>query len=480
MKKILIVLFAVPVLFTGCLLIIPNGDKEDEIVTSTFTISATTLTEDIWTDGNIAALDNEQWFNFTATDKIQYIYASNGTLSDFYVQLYNNDISTIGNKTEISGSTKCVDGTSFTVGKRYYIKVTPVSSRRGTYKIAFSKSATTPTKIKLPSGAIQLTEKTFAEGNITEKGGEQWFKFTAAADTQYIYADFISLKELNVQLYISDSDDIYGTQLGSQTKLNSSTKYTKQTLTFNEKYYIKVTPYSSSGSGTYKIAFSSFFISPALTITTLNANTWTDGSIAVPDNEYWFKFTKTDATQYIIINFDTLKNMNIQLYNIDGTTVGSNATLTTSDNNKKYTSLINNDYYIKVTPYQNYAGTYRITFSTYFILPNVNIKQLNAIDTWTDGNITEPNSEQWFQFSVTTTDIHYIIINFGSLENLFIQLSDSDGNTITSGNLHGRNNIIANTLYAGEVYYIKVVPYPKDSTGSFKITFNTSAIPPPL
>jgi hypothetical protein len=106
--------------------------------------------------------------------------------------------------------------------------------------------------------AVVLTADTWADGNIPLSDGEQWFRFTANAGTQYLYASFGTLTRLYVQVY-----DGGGATVGSQTNLSGSTTYTTRTLTAGQEYYIRVTPYSSSYSGTYRILFGNLTINIA-------------------------------------------------------------------------------------------------------------------------------------------------------------------------------------------------------------------------
>jgi uncharacterized repeat protein (TIGR02543 family) len=108
---------------------------------------------------------------------------------------------------------------------------------------------------------VILTANIWKDGTIPSSGErEQWFRFTATDSTQYLHIDFGTLTDLYVQLYNSDY-----TTVGSQTRLRSSSgnPYTSQTtLTSGQVYYVRVTPYSSSVSGTYQIAFNTSATAP--------------------------------------------------------------------------------------------------------------------------------------------------------------------------------------------------------------------------
>jgi len=190
-----------------------------------------------------------------------------------------------------------------TTGNEYYIKVTPyINTNSGTYMIGYTNSSTAPIKMILPTtGVTTLTLDFWADGNIATAGGVQWFKFTATTATQYIHFSPDVLARVYVQII-----DNTGTIVGSKTSLFSSTKYTSQTVTSGNVYYIKVAPYSSSDSGAYLIGYTNSATAPAKIIppttgvTTLTYDVWADGNITAESGVQWFKFTATAATQYIL------------------------------------------------------------------------------------------------------------------------------------------------------------------------------------
>ncbi|WP_461245977.1 hypothetical protein, partial [Treponema sp. R6D11] len=252
--------------------------------------NATQLTENIWADGNISEINGEWWFKFTATANTQYyIHANFGTTNSLNVQLYDSNTNTVIDQTRLYSSTKYVSGT-LTANKLYYIKVLPYYYNTGTYQITFNTSNTAPT-ITLPSNAanaIQLTANKWTNGNFIASDSEQWFKFTATADTHYIHTSFDSslFSGLRLQLFTSN-----GNTIGSNTTIGyySANKYTSWTsLTAGQEYYIMMSPTSSGGP--YKIALNTSTSLPPVELpldaTTLTANILADGDFTTsPDNE---------------------------------------------------------------------------------------------------------------------------------------------------------------------------------------------------
>jgi len=170
--------------------------------------------------------------------------------------MYNSSGTTLLNQTNITKTWSSVLS-GLTTGQDYYIRLTPNSnSDSGTYKIAYTSSILPPN-----ISVISITAAdTWADGNITTAGGEQWFKFTATAATQYIhFSTSGTLKDVYVQV----TDD--NTTVSTETELYSLRLNTsKGPLTVGNTYYIRVRPYSSTGSGTFKIGFSITATAPTL------------------------------------------------------------------------------------------------------------------------------------------------------------------------------------------------------------------------
>jgi hypothetical protein len=218
----------------------------------------TPLTANTWADGNLPTLDDVQWFKFTATASTQYIHANLTSTGYLYVQVYNLNGVAVGYEwsldSDFNFNNPRSQSVTVTLGQEYYIYI-----RRNyywdngcTYQITFNNSSTPP----LPSNsatATTLTANTWTDGNIPTSNGEQWFKFTATASTQYIHASFGTLDRLYVQVYNSSGDTVGSQTLFSEESYyDSGNKYTSRSVTVGQEYYVRVRPYNI---GTYSIAF---------------------------------------------------------------------------------------------------------------------------------------------------------------------------------------------------------------------------------
>jgi hypothetical protein len=329
----------------------------------------------------------------------------------------------------------------------------------------------------VPSGlsmadAIPLAENVWADGNISTLNG-QWFKFTATAATQYIHFKPGTLTSVDIQLYNDDGV----TTVGTSSTLSA---YASRTITNNSVYYIKVTPSNDTESGTYKITFNkSSTILPTENITTLTADTWADGNISTADGEQWFKFTATEISHYIHVSFGTLTNLYVQVYGSNGTEVETWTYLYSSTTNTNRTTAVDQEYYIKVTPYSGYSGTYKIAFNTSTTPPAITLPTENLIpltaDTWADGSISTAGGEQWFKFTATANPNH-IHFSPGTLTSVKVNVYNSSGNIVGNQiNLTSSTKISSRATTASQEYYIKITP--DYGSGAYKIAFSASFIP---
>jgi hypothetical protein len=444
-------------------------------------ITPITLTENQWADGNLQTSDDYQWFVFTSAASTQYIHAAFGTLdsmSGIYVQVYDSGGAEAGSETDLSISTTNTSRT-LTAGQTYYIRVrvTPNHlSSGGTYWIGFTASTTAPNLIQLPSNTITLTENQWADGDLPTSSSQEWFKFTAAASTQYIHFSTTgTLKSVYVQVY-----DSGGAEAGSETGLFGTTTNTSRTLTEGQTYYIRVRTNYPSG-GTYLIAFNTSTTTPPVQLPTdtitLTANQWAEGNLPTSSSQEWFTFTATASIQYIHAAFGTLNGtlggIYVQVYDSDVAAVEREIRLGSATNISR-TLTVGQIYYIRVRPFSSsYSGTYRIGFTASFAPPSIQLTE----NQWAAGSITTSGGEQWFTFTATAST-HYIHFSTtGTLKDVYVQVYTSNNTVVGSEtNLYSSNTYFSLPLTSGQTYYIRVKPY--NGSGTYRITFNTSFISP--
>ena len=342
-----------------------------------------------------------------------------------------------------------------------------------------------------PSNPTSLTANQWASGNIPTSSGEQWFRFTATAATQYIHVTLGTLTYLYVQIYSSS-----GSTVGNNVSLQSNNLYASRSLTLGDIYYIKVSPYSSSYSGAYQIAFNTSITPPSTWTppsnpTSLTANQWRDDTMSGSTTETWYSFFATSGTQYYIWWNDAgggdgtkTKDIKVSGYSSGGTEIFTDIDSAWSSP-RSFTASSGGTVYLKVTPYFSSSGTYAIVYSTSSTRPSSSSggtwtppssSTLLTANQWASGNISSSSGEQWFRFTATAST-QYIHVTPGTLTNLYVQVYNSSGSTVGSNvSLNSSNRYTSQSLTSGQTYYIKVSPY--SGSGNYQIAFNTSSTAP--
>jgi len=237
------------------------------------------------------------------------------------------------------------------------------------FLLTISACSNHPTKPPFsPPNVTTLTLDTEAPGVINSVNGEQWFMFTATTNTQYIMVRYHTLTRLYLQLYDTKGNRVGERAFCSQIPPYAGT-YVERTLTPDKVYYIQITPYLYTG--TFTILFTNSLLSSEdmEKATILTENEWTDGESTIDENQL-FKFTPTSVSQYIHINFGTLTNLVVRVYDQDGIIHGGANSDRHLFGNSGTTANISQAftpgqiYYISVWPFHSTgSGTYRISFN---------------------------------------------------------------------------------------------------------------------
>jgi hypothetical protein len=442
--------------------------------------SATNLPLGQWVNGTISTTTTEQWYKFTAveSDTGNHIVIDDYVGIDYMrVQTYDSD-------------GKQVSSSSYETGKEYFVRVTPFyNGDRGTYKIMHSKiSSEAP--VTLPTtGVTTLNADAWADSSMTMASREQWYKFDATSNPQYIH---IALRTLDIAFVEVYDNDGYGVNTASFS--SGGSEPIQQTVTTNQTYYIKV---SNTGGfdninnlGTYRIKFNttalpSWPLEPEITPTPLTLKTWSSNRLSEEENQLWFKFTASAATHYIHADFtgaNSVNSMHVRIYNNNGgelenEIMGGSITLAVASSQV---------YYIRVTPQSNYWGEYdygnfRIMYSSSsappVTLPTTGYTQL-ADGIWSAQATLPGTGVQWYRFTATMAT-QYIHAYFNSLNSLNMQLYDKDGegvlNNVTMRSSDAVPYVARTGLTTNEVYYIQVTGV--GNSGTYKMAFTSTNTP---
>jgi hypothetical protein len=373
--------------------------------------------------------------------------------------------------TKITGAVSGGTITDLTSGTAYSVVVT--ANKTGLTSIDSEVKTATPEIIPdfVTGHLTTLTFNTWADGSL-ETGGEQWFKFTATAATQYIHFYPVAAPNtVRVELYNDAGTAVAG---GITNLTYNVTRNTSRTVTTGNVYYIKVMQWA--GTGAYKIGFTDSFVSPP-GASTLALEAWTDGSLA-QYGEQWFKFTATTTTQFLHYSGGTgSPTVSVQLYSTAGVTVGTAANLSNIAHYTSQTVTTGTEYYVRVWPMNAPdSGTYKLALATSFV-PFAAIPLTR--DSWADGSFATSNV-QWFKFTATAAT-QYILYSYGTTGGILqveVQLYDDTGTAVgTYQNMSSTYISMSRTVTPGNVYCIKARPL-SDSVGTYRILFSESFNPP--
>jgi hypothetical protein len=478
--------------------------NERNSVAVTVPANVTTLTPDVWANGNLTMAVREQWYKFTATTAEtlgQYIHTDFGTLTALKMRLYDNDGYPLGSETTLSGSTTKEQRT-LELDATYFIKVTPnVNDIGGTYKIKFNTSffAVWP-----PENPIRLTENEWANGNIAKPGGDQWFVFDATAIGQYIHASLETgkLDYILVQVYDSDrllvgEADLYSYLFWGAFLIENL--YTKLTVTAGETYYIRVSPNlneSASLTGPYKITFSKLSLPPGTVFppdnpVALVEDTWGSGNITTAGGDQWFSFTANAKIHPI--EFDTsygsVRDVFVEVFEESGNMVGTPVNFWGSTTIKNWRLSAGGKYYIRVYGYDpDDTGNFRIRFCS-FPPPDIDPSTISATgltaNVWRFDPITDPSPGEWYSFEATGGTTYYVFWEDADTGydwfDIEVAAYDSDGYLIFEED--GGIDWECYTSFEAEstgTIYIKVYPgdWNYEDDGYFGIAYSTSSTRP--
>ena len=248
-----VIIIAAVCLFTACD-ILEYPDDDTEWSPGNYTL----LALNNWSDGSLTLQKKTQWYKFTATTNNQYFHLKYGSIDGgLYIEPYNKKGETLANAAVLYNN----QNTSFVVnrGEPHFIKVTPASSSTtGTFKIGFTNTEVSPDTLAAIAVAPALAANVWHDGSFTSERRDEWFGFFATStSSQYIHFSYGTI-DGGVYIQLHDST---GLPLEPAKVLYNNQK-TQPTVTTGRLYYIKLTPTSSSTTGTYKIAFNTFQSAP--------------------------------------------------------------------------------------------------------------------------------------------------------------------------------------------------------------------------
>ncbi|PSF34929.1 hypothetical protein C7H19_18145 [Aphanothece hegewaldii CCALA 016] len=489
------------------------------------------------------SLDDEDWFKITLPNGVtsnDYVSISfDHSQGDIDLELYDSSGTKISSSTGVGNSESISLPTLIYLGNPpsadYYVRVfgygnatnpnysltvnAPISNTGDWLEAnntqATAKDLNTQFSQQLQAGEtfIQLgvdAEKPLSIHNNTDK---DWFKFTIASAGQL--GDYASISfdhtagDLDLYLYnsptattsIRKSEGIANTQTIDLKGLAAGT------------YYLQVAGYGGATNSAYSLAIQAPFVPKTgdwsesnNTIATAKdlgtiIDTYNKGNLSIHNTTDvdWFKFTlgaKGGLDDRIGINFNHGQgDLDIQLYQADGTTLLGSSSGVTGTEEISLNTLVAGNYYLKVF---GYSGATNPDYSLFIEAPeDINgdwaeqnntiatardLRNVEGFQTWDTLSIHNTTDVDWFKFTtIGTGDANDVVRiafdqSLGDLE-LYVlsaagnKLYDATGKERKSETINNVEEVSLKGLAAG-TYLIQVKGYNGAINPSYQLAIN--------
>jgi hypothetical protein len=359
-------------------------------------------------------------------------------------------------------------------------------------------------------GPIALTENVWKDGTITSASGKLEYTFSVKVGSTYRIwwtdkgqGDGTQTGNIKVSAW-------YGNSSGTEIFTEEDSAYTtaKNFLpTSDGTVFVRVELKDNDidNAGTFAIVYSTgysrqmYFPASAVPMT---INKWENGRIdSTTNSSAWYKFSVIAETDYYLWwnssnQGDNTKTMDIRItaWYSNGTSIityasGARAGWTTP---QTFTPESNDTVYIQVSAYWSSidnTGTYGIVYGDGSTRPPLHsgVTAVPLVEkVWTNGEIINGDTLDWYSFSVTNGETYYIWWN------------KTPGNTYSDGDGTKTGNVTVFAYYSNgtgiftdasvawgttrtftassdSTVYIRVLPnrYYSDVTGTYGIVYNT-------
>ena len=320
--------------------------------------------------------------------------------------------------------------------------------------------------IAWPPDATALTAGQWMNGNIYS--GEAWYSFYANAGTRYYVwwndsfeGNGSKTADVKVTAYDNYDDEVFSTDSGW---LNAKTI----NLSSSGTVYLKVTP--DWGGGSFAIVYS-----------TSNSRPGTSGSAApsAPTDVYISDYSSNSIT----VSWDPVSNANgYYVYRARS----SSGPYSNIGSQYSYYSFFtdagvspNTTYYYKVSAYNSNGEGPLSDYTGTTTDPAWSPGSYTTLTegAWASGNILSPGGEQWFCFVATSSE-QYIHFETGTLQYAYVQLYDTNQNTVGSTYYSSSSFSRQQPLTSGRTYYIQIYNNYSGYSGTYKIAFSSSSDSP--
>jgi hypothetical protein len=451
-----------------------------------------------WDDLTIHDAIDRDWFTFqtlapsTGAHYVEILFSH--SVGDLDLRLYDAQGNSLRSATGVNNHER-ISLQGLAAGT-YSVVVWGTGDARNRYKLAMA----TPTDA-LPPDRFEANDTDPAATDLRQVAGtqrwegltihnatdEDWFQFETqgpATDAHYVQILFShAVGDLDLQLY-----DAWDQLIRSGTSATDNERISLDGLPTG-RYYVKVEG-CDDARNSYELAIAAPSAELAADRFEPNDQTaadlrqvsgtqrWEGLTIHNATDGDWFQFETqrpaTDAHYVEILFSHSVGNLDLQLYDMQGKSIGSGTSVT--DNERiSLDGLATGRYYVKVGGYNGARNSYELAMVAPVseLLPDcfdpndtrqtaADLRQVGGTQRWEGLTIHNTTDEDWFQFQTQgpATDAHYVEILFShSVGNLDLQLYDAQGESIGSGTSVTDNERISLDGLATGRYYVKVGGY---------------------
>jgi hypothetical protein len=438
---------------TGTFGIVYNTGLLAERPNVAFNPSATPLTADTWTDGEITSSVREVWYSLTVTSGTPYYFwwnegdTGNGNRTktlDIRVSAFDSTGTVISDFNAIDAAWTTVTTFTPTTAQAgtVYIRVTPyysTTNNTGTYGIIYSATATTRPPVPIAvNNPTALTADVWTTGNIATTDSEVWYSFEVTSGTTYRVwwddngssssgSDLFKTLDVSVSAWYGSTGNVI---FYNQDYAWSSAQSFNPPSTETGTVYVKVYPKTAGAAGTFGIVYSNttstrpivpFGPGEPPNPIPLTVDTWADGEITAAGGEVWYSINVTSGTTYRVWwneggnygNGSKTLDVYVNAWYGDGTSIyftNDGGYAWTDSQAPSFTPNASNPntVYIRVRAYgRTNTGTFGIVYSAGTTKPAVPFTPpatptpLTA-DVWKDGELTTFGTDTWYSFNVAS------------------------------------------------------------------------------
>ncbi len=435
------------------------------------------------TAGNIEREADTDWFALDVISGKEYRFETQlGSLSESVLTLYGEDGQTpLESAPSGSGGGSSISWSANFTATVYLEVAAGTSSQTGTYTLSIASDDHSNSA----SGATPVSVPSTASGNLELVGDVDWFAFEAEADQAYTFGTtLLGLSDSVLRLYDTDGatllevDDDGGSGLASRITWTAPQDGT---------FYLEVSGYSSSQTGTYELWLDLFLPSvddhgnDYQTATAVSVPGTVAGGIEVGNDEDYFSFQATAGELYV---FETtllgLSDSTLTLYDQDGTTQ-----LAFNDDGGfglasriQWRATDSGTFYLRVAAFaSSQTGTYLLSLSRE---PLPVDDHGNTAETATSvglnqsvqGDLENYSDIDWFRFHASQGADYVFETELGTLFDSVLWLYDSDGATLLATDDNsgvGLGSQIEWTAPHSGDFYLAVLGYLPSDLGTYTL-----------